>query len=47
VNTVSDKIDYLIVGEEPGSKLIKARELNKSIITEEDLYRMIKNNKNS
>jgi DNA ligase (NAD+) len=47
VNTVSDKVDYLIVGKEPGSKLIKAKDLNINIIEEEDLYNMIKNNKNS
>ncbi len=47
VNTVSKKINYLIVGKEPGSKLIKAKELNINIIDEEDLYKMIEKNKNS
>ena len=38
--TVSKKVDYVIVGEEAGSKLEKARSLNIPILTEEDFMRL-------
>lgn len=39
---VSKKLDFLIVGEEPGSKLSKARELGVTIITAADFNAMTK-----
>lgn len=39
--SVSKKTDYLICGENPGSKLDKARELNVTIISEDDFKKMI------
>ena len=41
VNNISKKVDYLILGENPGSKLIQARKLDVAIITEEDLNNML------
>jgi DNA ligase (NAD+) len=38
---VSSKVDYLIVGEDPGSKLDKARELKVPLLTEEEFGRMV------
>lgn len=40
-NTVSKNTDYVIVGEKPGSKLARARELGITILSEEDFLRMI------
>ncbi|MBU3228933.1 NAD-dependent DNA ligase LigA [Clostridium algidicarnis] len=40
--SVSKKIDYVIVGEEAGSKYDKAKELNLKILTEEDFESMLK-----
>jgi len=37
---VSKKTDYLVVGEDPGSKLDKARELNVHILDEEAFEKM-------
>lgn len=40
-NTVSTKTDFLIVGENPGSKLAKANQLGIQLITESDLLKII------
>jgi DNA ligase (NAD+) len=38
---VSSKLNYLVVGEDPGSKLEKAEKLGVKIITWEDLQKII------
>ncbi|MEN3202187.1 MAG: NAD-dependent DNA ligase LigA [Atribacterota bacterium] len=40
-SAVSRKVDYLVVGENPGGKLDEARQKNVQILTEEEFYRMI------
>lgn len=40
---ISAKVDYLIVGEEAGSKLKRAKELNIEILTEEELMKKLCN----
>jgi DNA ligase (NAD+) len=42
LSSVSKKTDYLVVGEDPGSKLDKAKELNVHILDEEAFEKMIK-----
>lgn len=42
VSSVSDKLDYLIVGEKPGSKLQKAEKHNVKVLTEDDFLGKIK-----
>jgi DNA ligase (NAD+) len=42
---LSRKVSYLIVGEEPGSKLEKAKELGIEIIREEQFYSLLEENK--
>lgn len=42
MSSVSKKTNYLLVGEEPGSKLDKARELNIQILDEKDFEEMIR-----
>lgn len=41
-SSVSSKTDYLVVGENPGSKLKKARELGVEVMEEKDFLEMIK-----
>ena len=40
--TVSNKTDYLVAGEEPGSKLAKADKLGVKIIDEAEFLKMLK-----
>jgi DNA ligase (NAD+) len=41
-SSVSKKTDYMVVGEEPGSKYEKAKSLGVKILTEEDFLKLIK-----
>ncbi|MFA9399068.1 MAG: helix-hairpin-helix domain-containing protein, partial [Clostridiaceae bacterium] len=41
-SSVSKKTDYILVGEEPGSKYEKGKALGITILTEEDFQKMIK-----
>lgn len=40
-NSVSKKVDYVVAGEEPGSKLEKARAMGLKIITEDEFKNMV------
>ena len=44
VNSVSRNLDYLVVGESAGSKLDKANSLGVTVLSESDLYNLIKYN---
>ena len=41
LSTISNNTDYVIVGENPGSKAKKAKELNLNIITEDEFLKKI------
>ena len=43
--SVSKKTDYVIVGENPGSKETKAKELGVTILNEEEYYEIVDKNK--
>jgi len=40
-SSVSKKVDYLVVGESPGSKVDRARDLGIQIVTEEEFKKMV------
>jgi DNA ligase (NAD+) len=40
-NSVSKNTDFVLVGEEPGSKYKKAKELNVKTITEKEFEKML------
>jgi DNA ligase (NAD+) len=41
-SSVSKKVDFVVVGEDPGSKFDKAKELRIKILTEEDFKKLIR-----
>lgn len=41
-NTVSKKTDYLLAGESPGSKYLKAEQIGVTILNEEELLKLLK-----
>jgi DNA ligase (NAD+) len=48
ISNVSSKLNYLVVGAEPGSKLEKAKKMgNIHIINENEFLKLIEKNKNS
>ncbi|CRH45970.1 NAD-dependent DNA ligase [Chlamydia trachomatis] len=47
LSSISSNINYLLVGEDAGSKLSKAKKHNVQIINEEQFNTMLSNNNNS
>ena len=45
-DNLSKETDYLIVGENPGSKLEKAKKIGTKIISEEEVLQMINEDRN-
>jgi len=45
-SSVSKNVDYVVVGEDPGSKLDKAQKLGLTIIDEEAFLKMVKREHN-
>ena len=43
-SSISSKLDYLVVGDSPGSKLNKAQELGVIILNETELFNLIEQN---
>ncbi|WP_038500511.1 NAD-dependent DNA ligase LigA [Chlamydia avium] len=41
-SVISKNVDYIIVGDHPGSKLSKAQDLNIPVLYEKDLFRLLK-----
>jgi DNA ligase (NAD+) len=41
VSSVSKNVDYVVVGENPGSKFEKAKNLGIAFLREEDLVRLL------
>ena len=42
VGSVSGKLDYIVVGEEPGSKLDKARKVGATVLSEDDFLDLVR-----
>jgi DNA ligase (NAD+) len=41
--TVTKTTDYVVVGASPGSKLAKAKSMNKKVLDEQEFLRMVRN----
>jgi DNA ligase (NAD+) len=41
VSIVSKKVDFVVVGEDPGSKFDKAKDLGVKTLTEEEFKKMV------
>lgn len=47
VNQISRQVDYLVVGEKPGSKLEKAKEMGIAILKEDEFLKLLESRKDS